>query len=221
MSEKRTIFSALLKVQKDIATQGISKAQYNQHGRYKFRGIDDVLNALAPIFSAHGVLLLPNVVESEIRTAQTSGGKATNHAKVTVEFTFYDEAGDSLSRQFPGEAMDSGDKSLNKALTAAYKYFLFEALTIPVQGTEDADAETHEAAHAELVTQEQVVALRGMLKMLGKDEGPFLSWLSTQTGQSPLNSLDELHATYYPATEKALKKKVEAVMAESTEEAEA
>lgn len=142
----KTVLKALAQVQADIAKQGISKNQTNSFDNYQFRGIDDVLNALAPIFAKHNVVLVPSVEESEIRTIATGNGKAMNHCKVKMTFTFYDAEGDSITHQYHGESMDRGDKSLNKACTAAYKYFLFQALCIPVQGTPDADSESHEVS---------------------------------------------------------------------------
>lgn len=140
----RTIFKALSAVQKELSEKGIAKGDTNTFDNYKFRGIDAVLNALAPILAKHGVVLVPSVDESEIRTIQTSKGAAMNHCKVKMSFTFYDSEGDSITHSFHGEAMDRGDKSLNKAATAAYKYFLFQAFTIPVEGTPDADTESHQ-----------------------------------------------------------------------------
>jgi len=144
----RTVFRALSKVQADLAKKGISKGDYNDYDKYKFRGIDAVLNALAPILASHGLVLVPSVEESEIRTIQTAKGTAMNHCKVKMAFTFYDADGDSITHTYHGEAMDRGDKSLNKACTAAYKYFLFQAFTIPVEGTPDADSESHEVGEA-------------------------------------------------------------------------
>lgn len=153
MSE-RTIFKALSAVQGDIARKGISKGDTNTFDNYKYRGIDAVLNALAPIFAEHGLLLIPSQKSCEIRTIQTAKGTAMNHCKVEMEFTFYDKHGDSITHTFPGEAMDRGDKSINKACTAAYKYFLFEAFTIPVEGTPDADSETHEVGAPQDYTEQ-------------------------------------------------------------------
>src|SRR4029077_13487388 len=45
-----------------------------------------------------------------------------------------------------GEAMDSSDKSTNKAMSAAYKYAVIHSFSIPVQGEEDADSTTVEVA---------------------------------------------------------------------------
>ncbi|MGL9724902.1 ERF family protein, partial [Sodalis sp. (in: enterobacteria)] len=45
------------------------------------------------------------------------------------------------------EAMDSGDKATNKAMSIAYKYAAFQAFCIPTEETAiDADAEVHEVA---------------------------------------------------------------------------
>jgi hypothetical protein len=47
-----------------------------------------------------------------------------------------------------GEAMDSGDKATNKAMSAAYKYACMQAFSIPTEGDNDADAHTHEVKPA-------------------------------------------------------------------------
>jgi hypothetical protein len=43
-----------------------------------------------------------------------------------------------------GEAMDSGDKATNKAMSAAYKYALMQAFCIPTEGDNDSENQTHE-----------------------------------------------------------------------------
>ena len=45
-----------------------------------------------------------------------------------------------------GEAMDSGDKSANKAMSAAMKYALIEVFAIPTIGDNDTENHTHEVA---------------------------------------------------------------------------
>ena len=141
---KKTVLMALCAVQKELAAAGIAKTDTNTYDKYKFRGIDAVLNTLAPILSRHGVMIIPSVTSSEIRTIPTAKGGTQNHCKVTVDYTLYDSDGDSVIHTFVGEGMDRGDKSINKACTAAYKYFLFETFCIPVEGTPDADTESPE-----------------------------------------------------------------------------
>jgi hypothetical protein len=49
-----------------------------------------------------------------------------------------------------GEAMDSGDKGSNKALSVGYKYMAFQIFCIPVEGeNDDPDATVHEVASSQ------------------------------------------------------------------------
>jgi hypothetical protein len=152
----RTVLKVICAVQADLAAAGIAKGDTNTFDNYKFRGIDAVLNALAPLLSKHGLIIMPSVTSSEIRGVQSSQGKPQQHAKVTVDYTLYDTEGDSITHSFVGEGMDRGDKAINKACTAAFKYFLFEAFCIPVEGTPDADSESPEVGDTE--TPEMVEA---------------------------------------------------------------
>ena len=139
----RTIFKALNAVQSELAQLGIGKNQRNDFDKYQYRGIDDVLNALAPILARNGVLIVPSVVEKEQRQVTTQKGGVMNFATLRVDYTMYDSEGDSITHTAYGEAMDRGDKSINKAMTAAYKYFVFQAFCVPLVG-HDADSESHQ-----------------------------------------------------------------------------
>jgi hypothetical protein len=68
-----------------------------------------------------------------------------------------------------GEAMDSGDKATNKAMSAAYKYACMEVFCIPTEGTPDADAETHEVAAVPQIPTDVKTLLDDASK-LGLDE---------------------------------------------------
>jgi hypothetical protein len=189
----RTLFKALSAVQADLAKAGIAKAQTNTFDKYKFRGIDDVLNAMAPILAEHGVVIMPSVRKCKLATVTTSQGKTQNHCRVEMEYTIYDVKGDCISHTFPGEGMDRGDKAINKACTAAYKYFLFEAFTIPVEGTPDADSESPEQAAPEKaaakkapakskpISPTQVKSISKALTVSGANESEFLKWIGAET----------------------------------------
>jgi hypothetical protein len=60
-----------------------------------------------------------------------------------------------------GEAMDSGDKATNKAMSAAYKYMAMQEFCIPTEGDNDADAATHQLASAE---ETAVAMLQGCVR---------------------------------------------------------
>ena len=126
-------------------TSAITKDKKNAQQGYRFRGIDDVYNALHPIFEENGVLPVPEVLESRREERQTKGGGNLIYTVLKLKVTFYAEDGSNVSAIVQGEGMDSADKSTNKAMSAAYKYALFQLLCIPTEETaQDADAETPE-----------------------------------------------------------------------------
>ncbi len=126
-------------------TSAIAKDKKNAQQGYRFRGIDDVYNALHPIFEENGVLPVPEVLESRREERQTKGGGNLIYTVLKLKVTFYAEDGSNVSAIVQGEGMDSADKSTNKAMSAAYKYALFQLLCIPTEETaQDADAETPE-----------------------------------------------------------------------------
>jgi hypothetical protein len=140
------VYKAINAVQAELSVQGIAKNQRNGQGTgYNFRGIDDVLNALSPLLSKHGLCILPRVLARECVERQSKNGGALFYITVEVEFDFVSsEDGTKHTVKTFGEAMDSGDKATNKAMSAAYKYACFQAFSIPTEAKEDADYQTHE-----------------------------------------------------------------------------
>jgi hypothetical protein len=130
-----------------MAREGIGKDRRNSQQGYNFRGIDDVFNALSPLLSKHGLCILPRCIErTQVERTSAKGG-ALFYTTVDVEFDFVAaEDGSTHTIRVPGEAMDSADKSTNKAMSAAYKYAAMQAFCIPTEGDNDADATTHEVA---------------------------------------------------------------------------
>ena len=139
------VYQAINKVQADIAKEGIGKDRKNEQQGYKFRGIDDVYNALAPMLARHGLCILPRVTSREVVERTNAKGTALFYVTVGAEFDFVcAEDGSKHTVVTLGEAMDSGDKATNKAMSAAYKYACMQAFSIPTEGDNDADATTHE-----------------------------------------------------------------------------
>jgi hypothetical protein len=139
------VYHAINAVQADLAREGISKARNNQQQGYKFRGIDDVYNALSPLLAKHGLCILPRCTERVCVERTNAKGTALFYVTVCAEFDFVAaEDGSKHTVTTYGEAMDSGDKATNKAMSAAYKYAAMQAFSIPTEGDNDADAHTHE-----------------------------------------------------------------------------
>ena len=139
------IYAAISEVMQKLSKTGISKDNKNTQQGYKFRGIDDVYNALAPVLSECRLLILPRVLTRSVTERETKNGGALFYVVLDVEFDFVSAVdGSKHVVRVVGEAMDSGDKATNKAMSAAYKYACMEAFCIPTEGDNDADAQTHE-----------------------------------------------------------------------------
>ena len=142
------VYQAINKVQSALSKTGITKDRKNQQGSgYMFRGIDDVYNAIAPLLAEHGLCILPRVLTRQCEERQSKSGGALFYVTVEAEFDFVSaEDGSMHTVKTFGEAMDSGDKATNKAMSAAYKYAAFQAFSIPTESDNDADAHSHEVA---------------------------------------------------------------------------
>jgi hypothetical protein len=141
------VYKAIAAVMAEMSKIGISKDSRNQSQGYQFRGIDAVYGALSPLLSKHGLCVLPRVMERSVTEQPTKSGGVAFYTVLKVEFDFVSSAdGTKHTICTVGEAMDTGDKSSNKAMSAAYKYACFQAFCIPTEGDNDADATTHEAA---------------------------------------------------------------------------
>lgn len=140
------VIVAMNAVTAELAGEGISKSRANQQQGYKFRGIDEVLNALSRIIADNKLVIIPHVQSREITERQTKSGGALFSVVVNVTYTFVSALDGSRETvgPFDGEAMDSADKATNKAMSAAYKYMAIQTFCIPTEGDNDADATTHE-----------------------------------------------------------------------------
>jgi hypothetical protein len=142
--EGMQVYAAINAVQRALVKGGIAKGQTNTYDKYRFRGIDDVYNALGPALAEAGLVILPRVVNREAQEKPTQKGGTQMAVTLTVEFDFIAaEDGSKHTVIAFGEAMDRGDKATPKAMAAAYKYMAFQAFCIPVDGQPDADAESH------------------------------------------------------------------------------
>lgn len=144
------IYTAISGVMKDVGAVG--KDKYNEMQRYKFRGIDDVMNALHPAMAAHRVFVAPEVLESSREERRSKkydrqGNERESlliYSIVKVRYRFYTDDGSSVEAVVIGEAMDSGDKSMNKAMSAAFKYACFQTFCIPTEEMKDSETDSPE-----------------------------------------------------------------------------
>lgn len=132
------IFGQMANIMAEIAA--VKKEKTMMGGAsYKYRGIDDVMNALHNLFAKHEVVITSRIAESESKVSM-SGKEA--HAIVKVEYTFWAKDGSKMENLGIGEGMDNRDKAISKALSQAYKNVLLQVFLIP---TEDLKKEVLEA----------------------------------------------------------------------------
>jgi len=135
------IYEDLIKANELVGA--ISKGNTNQQQGFKFRGVDDVYNSLHPILAKCGIVIIPEVVSYEVTERQARNGVLL-YTRATIRHHFTSSDGSSVTTLVVGEAMDSGDKGMSKAMSIALKYALFQLFTIPTDEDKDPDATTHE-----------------------------------------------------------------------------
>lgn len=200
------VYKAIAAVAGELAKQGIAKASRNQQQGFNFRGIDAVYNTLAPLLAAHNLVILPRVVERESVERVNHKGTALFYVTVKAEFDMVSSVdGSKHTVATYGEAMDSGDKATNKAMSAAYKYAAFQAFCIPTEETAtDADSETHEvqpkrSRAAERAITDPAMLIKAMEAATSLDslKTAFASaWKATNHNQSIKDAYDSLKARF-------------------------
>lgn len=141
------VYGAISDVMAVMAKEGISKDRKNQQQGYAFRGIDDVYNALGKVLADNRLVMLPRVIDRQREERKTAKGGLLIYTILTVEFDLVSAKDGSMHMvRMEGEAMDSADKSSNKAQSAALKYAALQVFMIPTEGDNDADAHTPELA---------------------------------------------------------------------------
>lgn len=136
------IFKKIPEVMAEIGA--IGKTRNNPQQGYKFRGIDEVYNAVNAALSKHGIFCAPTVLSMSREERQTKTGGTLLYTILNIKYTFYASDGSFFDCVTVGEAMDSGDKSCNKAMSAAQKYAFFQVFSIPTEEHKDTELESHE-----------------------------------------------------------------------------
>lgn len=134
------VLEAIGKMTELLAKEGIGKERQNTDQKYKFRGIDDVRNAIAPLLSECKLVILPKLVSRTEKERTTKSGGFALQVVVRIDFHFLSrEDGSEIIIPMENEAVDYSDKATNKAISQAYKMLCINTFCIPTEGEEDAD----------------------------------------------------------------------------------
>ena len=205
------VYKAINAVQSELSVIGIVKDKRNGQGAgYNFRGIDDVYNAIAPLLAKHGLCILPRVLTRECIERTSKSGGALFYITVEAEFDFVSsEDGTKHTAKTFGEAMDSGDKATNKAMSAAYKYACFQAFSIPTESRDDADYQTHEVMPPS-INADQAIEIQDLIDETKTDVAGLLDWVSKNTN-TKVTEVAQIPNVAYVHVKKILDKKKAAV----------
>ncbi len=190
MSDKK-IYEAISHIMEDIGA--IGKDKYNEQQKYNFRGIDDVYNSLQPALIKNHVFCVPAVKDKRREERKTSKGNNLIYTVVDVDYTFIcSEDGSQVVVGVCGEGMDSGDKSLNKALSAAFKYACLQLFCIPTEGEmHDSEDDSHEVMDRKINSNE-IQALKREAERVDMN-------LSAAIASKGLKAMEDIPLTLYTA----------------------
>jgi hypothetical protein len=144
------IYSKMVNVMADM--QAITKNRQSTGGSsFKFRGIDEVMNAMHPILVRHQVFCTPLIMNVENKVfeqdktnpqGQKIGTRNMFQAIITACYTFYTIDGSFVEAVVCAESSDYSDKSTQQALSYCFKAAMLQTFCIPTQDTTDGDERT-------------------------------------------------------------------------------
>lgn len=146
MAESETKLSLASK----LATIGneigiIAKSGRNSQQNYDFIEYAVVSGKLRNLFDKYKISIIPQVDDYEVSEVQNKYGNVGYHYTLRMSFLIKDgDSDEEVERKWLSEAIDYGDKSINKAETAGTKYFYMRLFNISEKGEKEADQETPE-----------------------------------------------------------------------------
>ncbi|MGV6875883.1 ERF family protein [Pseudochelatococcus sp. B33] len=144
-SAPTNIISAIAKIIGEVGS--VEKRGKNDFHRYMYATAADLFHALQPLLAKHGVVIFQNEVGREF---------IANESAIAVDYDF--TIAHSSGEVWPHPIRQTGvaaakntkggfdDKALNKAHTAARKYFLLAMFQVPTGDYDDADADEDKPA---------------------------------------------------------------------------
>lgn len=140
--DNQNIYAKMANILKE--TKAITKSEKNQQQGFKFRGIDNVMNELHELFAKNDVFILQEVQDFTVDARPTAKGGTLFYTRAKIKFRYTTTDGSFVETVNVGEAMDSGDKGMNKAMSIALKYSLLQMFLIPTEEQKDPDDTTPE-----------------------------------------------------------------------------
>ncbi len=149
------IGSIIPRIREDLGFVG--KDQQTESGtRYNYRGHDQIVNAIVPLFDKYGVY---TTVEDKpvFYEGRNAGTKYVTAVQLIKAVTFWAPDGSSRTSTVLSESTDYSNKATGQAGTYAYRIALEQTFTIPT-GRPDPDADASEQEPTQVLAQPQAAA---------------------------------------------------------------
>lgn len=163
--EEKLIFQKMTSILKE--TKAITKSEKNQQQGFKFRGIDNVMNELHELFAKNDVFILQEVQDFTVDARPTAKGGTLFYTRAKIKFRYMTTDGSFVETVNVGEAMDSGDKGMNKAMSIALKYSLLQMFLIPTEEPKDPDRDTTEETDYLAMALQEISAAQSIQTLTG------------------------------------------------------
>lgn len=106
--------------------------------RFKYRGHDQIVNAIVPLFNKYGVFTTVEDEHLVYQGREAANNKWATAAVISKKVTFWAPDGSNVTSTVVAESVDNGNKATGQAQTYAYRFALTQTFTIPT-GEPDPD----------------------------------------------------------------------------------
>lgn len=131
------IHEALVAVKEEVGA--VDKGGFNAGQKFKFRGVDQVVNAVAGALARNGVIVFPVDVHTDYTERTNAKGGAVVDARVRATYRWVGPEGDFVDAMVVAEGRDMADKATAKAMSVAYRICILQTLSLP---TDDPDPDS-------------------------------------------------------------------------------
>lgn len=140
------IQAAVIQIMREVREVGKDGKAPEKVGGYKFRKVDDIMNAVGGAMRNHAVFIRPEVVSNE-RKSWSSGNSLVTEVVLTMRYIWVSGVdGTEFSVVVLGEGRDNGDKATSKAQAMCYKTMLLQTLCIPLEEVTGFDVENEDTS---------------------------------------------------------------------------
>jgi hypothetical protein len=131
--------------------RSLPKSQWNPDGAFPYAGHDQIVDMLRLLLAKYGINIYQEPIPEFKRDISLSGFEHLTRVWYEYEVVNADNPDDKFVKHNWGEALDNGDKGLNKCSTIAEKMFMLRLFKIST--FDDPDAHSAEKTHNRPVPQ--------------------------------------------------------------------